>query len=162
MGIRPIQDSEAIDPERQAALDQEIKLHEIEKPVLRRLAKEWAYVPETEKEKWIYEETKDRQRYCHELKYAPRRVSLKPRPKRRGPRIAPKRILTPYMFYVKAVRPKMMRENPEMSFVDIMRTVGRTWTSMNATDKRPYQERNEADKQRFAEEALSFSRMRQG
>ena len=64
------------------------------------------------------------------------------------------------MFYVKAIRPKMMRENPEMQFVEIMKTVGRNWTAMSAEEKKPYQERHEADKQRFAEEALSFTRMR--
>ena len=54
----------------------------------------------------------------------------KPRPRRKGPRLAPKRVLTPYMFYVKAVRPKMMRECPEMSFIDIMRKIGSDWTNM--------------------------------
>lgn len=85
-------------------------MNEIEGPVLRRLAKEWAILPEAEKEKWIYEETKDRQRYIQELKFAPRRMGTRPRHRRKGPRVAPKRVLTPYMFYVKAVRPKMMRE----------------------------------------------------
>lgn len=110
----PILDSEAPDPSRRAALEQDIKLTEIEKPVLQRLAKEWAFLPEYEKEKWIYTETEDRQRYIRELKFAPRRMCLKPKTRRKGPRVAPKRVLTPYMFYVKAIRPKMMRENPEM------------------------------------------------
>ena len=46
----------------------------------------------------------------------------------------------------------MMRESPEMSFIDIMRTVGANWSSMSDAEKKPYKERNEADKQRFAEE----------
>ena len=79
-------------------------------------------------------------------------MCIKPRPRRKGPRLAPKRVLTPYMFYVKEVRPKMMRESPEMSFIYIMRTVGANWSSMSDAEKKPYKERNEADKQRFAEE----------
>ena len=87
-------------------------------------------MPEYEKEKWIREETKDRERYVHELKFAPRRLNTKTRPRRRGPRVAPKRVLTAYMFFVKEYRPKLMREQPELSFIEVMRTVGSKWTNM--------------------------------
>ena len=49
-----------------------------------------------------------------------------------------------------------------MSFIDIMRKIGSDWTNMSDEGKRPYKERNEADKVRFAEEALTFERKRSG
>ena len=108
-----------------------MKLHEVEIGVQRRLAYEWACLDESEKEKWVLKETKDRERYIQELKYAPKRMSFKTRPRRKGPRLAPKRVLTPYMFYVKEVRPRMMRELPEMSFVEIMRKIGADWSKLD-------------------------------
>ena len=93
----------------------------------RNVAIRWGMLPEHEKEKWILEETKDKERYIHELKFAPRRLNVKPKNRRKGPRIAPKRVLTPYMFFVKEIRPRLMRECPERGFIEVMREVGSRW-----------------------------------
>lgn len=82
----------------------------------RMFAMEWAQLTRQQKEEWCLRETEDRERYIKEFKAAPRRMNIRARPKRRGPRMAPKRVMTAYMFYVKEHRPRLLREQPEMSF----------------------------------------------
>lgn len=65
------------------------------------------------------------------------------------------------MFYVKEIRPMLMRDQPEMSFIDIMRLIGKQWHAMSEEEKLPYTKRSEEDRRRFAEENESFSRTRQ-
>lgn len=65
-------------------------------------------------------------------------MHAKPRPRRRGPRFAPKRVMSAYMFYVKEFRPKLLREQPGMSFIDIMRKVGSDWRNLREADKANY------------------------
>lgn len=76
----------------------------------RKFAKEWADLSRPCKEEWCLRETEDRERYIKALRSAPRRMNCKARPKRKGPRFAPKRVLTSYMFYVKEHRPRLLRE----------------------------------------------------
>ena len=52
--------------------------------------------------------------------------------------MGPKKILTPYMFYVKEIRPMLMRDQPDMNFIDIMRVIGKQWSAMSEEEKTPY------------------------
>jgi hypothetical protein len=68
-------------------------------------------------------------------------MNTKCRPRRKGPRFAPKRVLTAYMFYVKEFRPKLLREQPDMSFIDVMRKIGSDWRALDENSKEVYAER---------------------
>lgn len=50
------------------------------------------------------EANKDKERYCNELKNLPLPMLRSRRPRRRKDRRKPKKVLTPYMFFVKEVR----------------------------------------------------------
>jgi len=64
------------------------------------------------------------------------------------------------MFYVKEVRPVLLRDQPDTNFIDIMRVIGKQWNAMSEEEKMPYNQRSDEDKRRFAEENESFSRTR--
>jgi len=78
------------------------------------------------------------------------------RPRRRRDRRKPKKVLTPYMFFVKENRPRIMRENPAMSFLEVMREVGFRWGKLTEDEKEPFKERSMEDKRRFLEETEAF------
>ena len=80
------------------------------------------------------------------------------RPRRRRDRRKPKKVLTPYMFYVKENRPRVMRENSTMTFLEVMREVGIRWARLNDEEKEPFKERSMEDKKRFLEEQEVFIR----
>jgi hypothetical protein len=45
-----------------------------------------------------------------------------------------------------------MRENPNMSFLEVMREVGARWGNLSEVEKEPFKERANEDKRRFLEE----------
>ena len=95
---------------------------------------------------------RDKERFIAELKSNPLPLYRNKRPRRRRDRRKPKRILTPYMFFVKENRPRIMRENPNLSFLEVMREVGIRWSKLNEEEKEPFKERAIEDKRRFLEE----------
>ena len=62
------------------------------------------------------------------------------------------------MFYVKENRPRVMRENSTMTFLEVMREVGIRWARLNDEEKEPFKERSMEDKKRFLEEQEVFIR----
>jgi hypothetical protein len=51
-----------------------------------------------------------------------------------------------------------MRENPTMSFLEVMREVGIRWSKLTEDEKEPFKERSIEDKRRFLEEQEAFIR----
>ena len=51
-----------------------------------------------------------------------------------------------------------MRENPNMTFLEVMREVGCRWGNLPEEEKEPFKERSMEDKKRFLEETESFVR----
>ena len=45
-----------------------------------------------------------------------------------------------------------MRENPSMSFLEVMREVGERWNKLSEIEKEPFKERSMEDKRRYLEE----------
>jgi hypothetical protein len=64
------------------------------------------------------------------------------------------------MFYVKENRPRVLRDNPNMTFLEVMREVGVRWGMLSEEEKEPYKERSLEDKRRFLEETECFVRQR--
>jgi len=95
-----------------------------------------------------------------ELKCMPLPIYRNKRPRRRRDRRKPKKTMTPYMFFVKEHRPRLMRENPSAGFNDVMREVGVMWAKLSEEEKEPYNERANEDKRRFLEEQEAFIRQR--
>lgn len=64
----------------------------------------------------------------------------------------PKRALSAYMFFSKANRQKVKDENPDVTFGQIGKILGKQWQEMSEKDKAPYAKEAEADKLRYAKE----------
>lgn len=63
--------------------------------------------------------------------------------------IKPKKVLSPYIAYVKKQRPILTRDCPTMSFGEVMKYLGDRWKEMSDEEKRPYKEQSERDQKRY-------------
>jgi hypothetical protein len=75
----------------------QITTHQLE----REIAKCWAHMDNDMKQRFVEEAAKDKDRYIEELKNMPAPMFRSKRPRRRRDRRKPKKVLTPYMFFVK-------------------------------------------------------------
>jgi len=50
----------------------------------------------------------------------------------------PKKALTAYVLYCGSKRPELMKENPEMKFVDVGRELGKLWKELGDDDRAPF------------------------
>ncbi|KAJ2065577.1 Non-histone chromosomal protein 6 [Coemansia sp. S146] len=67
----------------------------------------------------------------------------------------PKRALSAYMFFSKAMRKTVQEENPEVSFGQIGKILGDKWKNLSDAAKAPYNAESEKDKIRYANEKAS-------
>ncbi|KAI8371618.1 Non-histone chromosomal protein 6 [Radiomyces spectabilis] len=65
---------------------------------------------------------------------------------------APKRGLSAYMFFSQEMRQQVKDENPEAGFGQIGKLLGAKWKKMSEEEKKPYNEKAEADKKRYEDE----------
>ncbi|KAG5855422.1 hypothetical protein ANANG_G00048890 [Anguilla anguilla] len=57
----------------------------------------------------------------------------------------PKRPLTSYMRFVKQQRPLVVRQNPDLKLVDIVKRIAQHWRALSPEQKRPFEEASLAD-----------------
>jgi hypothetical protein len=69
---------------------------------------------------------------------------------------APKKPLSAYMFFSSENRPTVKEENPQLSFGDLGKELGRRWKEMTASDKKPYEEMALRDKGRYEKEKGAY------
>jgi HMG (high mobility group) box len=72
-----------------------------------------------------------------------------------------KRPATDYLFFCEEVRPKIIAENPGMSFIDIGREQGRRWKALPTEVKNIYKAKWEEDKKRYESEKAVVEENRQ-
>jgi hypothetical protein len=70
----------------------------------------------------------------------------------------PKRGKTAYIFYTQEARPKVKKENPDMTFGEISRLVSEQWKNMSKEDKAPYEEKAAHDKERYEREMKKYNK----
>lgn len=68
----------------------------------------------------------------------------------------PKRALSAYMFFVQDWRERIKSENADASFGDVGRLLGAKWKEMSANEKKPYEDKAKADKDRAAKEKAEY------
>ncbi|XP_066518773.1 transcription factor A, mitochondrial [Hoplias malabaricus] len=61
----------------------------------------------------------------------------------------PKRPLTAYMHYVKAQQPDVVKQNPDIKIVDIVRKIAQQWRTLTPEQKRPFEEASLASKEQY-------------
>lgn len=59
------------------------------------------------------------------------------RPQKKKDPNAPKRGLSAYMFFCQDMRETIKTENPDMSFTDLTKELGRQWKELTESDKKP-------------------------
>jgi hypothetical protein len=71
--------------------------------------------------------------------------------------LKPKRALSAYMFFVQDYRERVKSENPDASFGDVGRLLGAKWKEMTSPEKKPYEDKAAADKDRSARENAVYN-----
>eukprot|EP00802_Teleaulax_amphioxeia_P003198 Tamp_03201.p4 GENE.Tamp_03201~~Tamp_03201.p4 ORF type:complete len:156 (-),score=68.43 Tamp_03201:1977-2444(-) len=69
---------------------------------------------------------------------------------------APKGKLSAYMIWCATEREKIKEAEPTLKQTEIMAKLGQLWRDMSADDKKPWEEKAKADKERFDEETKSY------
>ena len=62
------------------------------------------------------------------------------------------------MIFVREVRSKVSKANPDMPVLQIMKEVGKKWQSLNPNQKKVYQDMADADKVRYKSELKEFEK----
>ncbi|KAL8916940.1 MAG: hypothetical protein Q9208_008261 [Pyrenodesmia sp. 3 TL-2023] len=70
---------------------------------------------------------------------------------------APKRGLSAYMFFANDNRDSVREENPGITFGQVGKVLGEKWKALNATQRKPYEARAAADKERYESEKASYN-----
>ncbi|KAI9261758.1 high mobility group box domain-containing protein [Sporodiniella umbellata] len=65
---------------------------------------------------------------------------------------APKRGLSAYMFFSQDNRAVVKEENPNATFGEIGKLLGEKWKNLTDDEKKPYNDKAEADKKRYEDE----------
>lgn len=71
----------------------------------------------------------------------------------------PKKACVAFMFYVKAMSPTLMKENPDCkSAADVTKILGKKWGEMDDAAKKPYTDLNQKDKERHERQVKEFEK----
>ena len=68
----------------------------------------------------------------------------------------PKRPTTAFFFYTSSIRADVTKENPGKSVGELSKIYGQMWADLSDTDKKPFKDKNEKDKERYAKEMEAF------
>lgn len=129
----------------------------------------YASLTPEEKAKWQEAAQQDKARYERELaQYVPPPgfdtvgTLIEPSPaakygKRKKDPNAPKRARGSYVFFTLDERPKIIKENPEIKFIEIGHAMGERWRALPAEAKAEYEQKANDDKRRFAEETAQYN-----
>lgn len=69
---------------------------------------------------------------------------------------APKRAMTPYLFYSQERRPGAKSENPGMNTRDLSRKMGEEWNAMSEDQKRSYVEKGNRAKEQYTQARANY------
>ncbi|ETV80810.1 hypothetical protein H257_06278 [Aphanomyces astaci] len=78
----------------------------------------------------------------------------KPR-KKKDPN-APKRALTPFMFFGKECREILKVEMPKLGFLEVSSEIGRRWAQIDEQGKKKYEKLSQSDKDRYLDEKEQY------
>lgn len=64
----------------------------------------------------------------------------------------PKRPTTAFFFYTSSIREDVKKKNPGKSVGELSKIYGQMWADLSDEDKKPFQDKNNEDKERYAKE----------
>ena len=89
-------------------------------------------------------------------KKAKKAAAAQPAKRKKKDPNAPKRATSSYFFFASDVREEVKAANPGASITDISKLIGERWKAMSEDDKKPYTDKAEADKARYAREMADY------
>lgn len=117
----------------------------------------WKGLSNEQKEPYYQKERKDVERYKREeslLNERDRKILKKIRKRRRQEKAEnfPKRPLSAYQLFLKDYRPKIKEKNPEFTFSQIGKELGKQWKEINIEEKKQYSEIATIESERYKRE----------
>jgi structure-specific recognition protein 1 len=74
---------------------------------------------------------------------------------------APKKALSAYMIFAQANRDKVKKENPDASFGELGKLLGKLWGKASKSDKAKYEAKANKDKERYEKEKAKYDKKRE-
>jgi len=68
----------------------------------------------------------------------------------------PKRAKSPFIYFTNEKRPDVKRTNPEMTFGEVAKTLGKLWGELGAGQKKKYEDMAAKDKKRYEKEKAAM------
>jgi len=133
----------------------------------REMSKAWHQMSDDDKKDYLRQTEEDKIRYQKAMEnYTPPSDDSdsdsddgkKKRPAKRQKKDpnAPKRAQNAYLFFQTDIRETVKKENPTLKMTEIAKKIGERWGKMSPEEKKPYEEKSAADKQRFAREMEAY------
>eukprot|EP00978_Attheya_sp_CCMP212_P018909 scaffold52289_cov51-Attheya_sp.AAC.4 len=116
---------------------------------------EFKKLTDEEKEEWEEKSKSDKERYKKEMKsYTPPKASSSPKKAAKAKKDpnAPKKPMTSFMLYSNALRPKIKAKNPDASFGDIAKLIGKKFKSLSDEDRKKWDAKAAVEKARYKKE----------
>jgi len=88
-------------------------------------------------------------------------VKKKTKKRKKDPN-APKRALSAYMYFANECREDVRAANPGIKFGDLGKRLGQMWKELSEDERKPYEEKAAADKQRYESERETYKQLKNG
>merc|ERR1719187_1656838 len=138
--------------------------------ITKKLGKMWKKVPDSERAGFVAKADKQRAKYAIAMarykktsNYAKHQEVIKEwklkqaKKKFKKDPNAPKRPLSGYMLFVNAVRPQVVKENPEFSVTEVLSAIGKMWADVGASDKEKYNNKAAKLKKAYEKELEKYN-----
>jgi HMG (high mobility group) box len=125
--------------------------------MMKQLGKIWSNLSKEERKSYEDVAKKDKDRYEKEMKNLTgngRTIEILHEVEHKRP----KKWLSAYMIFVREVRSKISKANPDMPVLQIMKEVGSRWQSLIPSEKNVYQQMADEDKVRYKQELKEFEK----
>jgi len=122
----------------------------------KKLGEEWKNMPEHEKDPYNKLAAADKARYDNAMSTYHPDPSYSKKGKRKDPN-RPKRAMSAYLYFCKAMRDSVKAEYPEKSMVEIQKVLGARWKETSEAERQPFIKQAEADRQRYDRDMLTLS-----
>ena len=140
--------SKEIRPRIKASVEQGTKVTEI----VRIIAEKWAAMTDEEKAPYVKLAEEDKLRYSREMNAYDGPLHV-PVAKKRGHQNkapgAPKRAMSPFLFFSNEKRGQIQAANPNMKITEVSAKLGEIWRDMTDEEKEPYVQKSREDRNRY-------------
>ncbi|KAK8803596.1 hypothetical protein WA158_001290 [Blastocystis sp. Blastoise] len=121
--------------------------------IIKAIANKWKALSEEEKEPYNKKASEDKDRYSREMDAydGPMQIPINNKKNRKNSKHpdAPKRAMSPFLFFSKERRPQLKEQHADMKITEISTILGRMWRDLTDEEKLPYLESSKEDRTRY-------------